>query len=287
MTGSKQVKTAVIAAAGSATRMWPASKVMPKELFPLGKLPAIAHVVSEFVEAGLSRIILVVAEQNMGLMKGLFDPSVRPPEKMADDPVVRHFESLMERAELEMIPQWGNYGNAMPLVLAADLVGDEPCVYAFGDDIVFGENAARNLLGIYRQTRCPVMAAQEVEPARKSAYGIAETYVERGIHYIRRIIEKPAPGVTDSNLATFGRYLVTPDLMRQLRETPPGKDGEIWFVDGVIREMAAGGRVCVSPLTTGVWYTVGDPKNYADAVKAATESESSPARQPVLARRRA
>ena len=73
MISPEQVRTGVIAAAGHATRMWPSSKVLPKELFPLGRMPAIAHLVSEFVEAGIQKIVLVVAEQNLPLMQAFFN----------------------------------------------------------------------------------------------------------------------------------------------------------------------------------------------------------------------
>jgi UTP--glucose-1-phosphate uridylyltransferase len=248
---------------------------MPKELFPLGRMPAIAHIVSEFVQAGILRIVLVVAEQNLALMRGLFDPSMAPPPKMASDPLIRHFETLLTRAEIIMIRQSGNYGNAMPLILAAEEVGNEPCIYAFGDDVIFGENVTTGLLAVYGQTGRPVMAAQEVVPAKKSSFGIIETRLEKGLHSITRLVEKPKEGETASNLASFGRYLVTPDLMRVLRDTPPGRDGEIWFVDGVIEQISGGKRIFAFPLTTGTWYTVGDPKSYADAVRAATDVEST------------
>lgn len=269
MSSPAHVRTAVIAAAGSATRMWPASKVLPKELFPLGRMPAIAHIALEFVQAGIRRIVLVVAERNFELMRRLFDPSISAPNNVAGDTLVQQFEALLAGAEFIMIPQHGNYGNARPLILAADEVGSEPCVYAFGDDVVFGENATKGLIDVYGRTGCPVLAAQEVEPSKKSAFGIIETHCENGIHDITRLVEKPSPGETVSNLASFGRYLVTPDLMRALRDTPKGRDGEIWFVDGVIRLIAERQRVCAFPLTAGAWFTVGDPASYAEAVRAA------------------
>ncbi len=274
MTTTAQVKTGVIAAAGSATRMWPASKVVPKELFPLGRVPAIAHVVSEFVQAGIKKIVLVVAEQNLALIRGLFDRSVHAPPKVAGDTVVQHFEALLDCAEFVIISQTGHYGNATPLVLAADEVGSESCIYAFGDDVVFGENSSLGLIDVHGKTGRPVLAAQEVDPSKKSSFGIIESRFENGVHYVTRLIEKPRADETASNLASFGRYLVTPDLMQVLKATRPGRDSEVWFVDGVIHELARQKHVCVFPLTAGTWYTVGDPRSYADAVGAAQNAST-------------
>lgn len=267
---AKPVTTAVIAAAGQATRMWPASKVVPKELFPLGRVPAITHLVWELLDAGIRRVVLVVAKETSGLIRTLLDPSIRPPEKVVGDPLVQKFEAMLTQAEFTILHQSGPYGNAIPLIQAADTVGTDPCIYAFGDDIVLGENVTKGLIATFDRTGCPVLATQEVDLSRKSLFGIAECRSENGIQYISRLVEKPSPSETNSDLASFGRYLVTPDLMNILRTIPPGRDGELWFVDAVIRSINTGKNVCAFTLTSGKWYTVGDPASYAEAVRAAS-----------------
>src|SRR5437879_5596752 len=151
--------------------MWPASKVFPKELFPLGKIPVVVHIVWEFLEAGITDIVIVAAAHNKNYVAALFDRSVSPPPKLANDPLVRRFQESLERCRLSIIEQSGSYGNGTPLLDAARQFGIERCVYAFGDDL------------------------------------------------------------------------------------------------------KSGGEVCVSSLTSGIWYTVGDPAGYAAAVKAATEEQ--------------
>src|SRR5258708_34100785 len=89
----EKIMTAVIAAAGSATRMWPASKVCPKELFPLGKIPAIVNLVWELMDAGIDEVIIVTAGRTGAAMKALFDPSNAAPEKIAGDPLGRRFQA--------------------------------------------------------------------------------------------------------------------------------------------------------------------------------------------------
>jgi UTP--glucose-1-phosphate uridylyltransferase len=267
---TENVTTAVIAAAGSATRMWPASKTVPKELFPLGRVPAIVHLVWELLDAGVRRIVIVVAAETSVLIRGLFDPNVRAPEKIANDPLVQRFQQIFETAEfIKVVDQPPQYGNGVPLIAAARWIKNTPCIYAFGDDIVFGENVSLGLLNTYGRTGCPVLAAQPVEPPRKSQFGIIECQEDDGIQYITRLIEKPSPDETTSTLASFGRYVVTPDLIEMLQKIPPGRDNEVWFVDSVIQRLRGGRRVCAFPLTDGKWYTVGDPTSYAQAVAAA------------------
>ena len=119
MPQSQKITTAVIAAAGQATRMWPASKVFPKELFPLGKIPVVVHIVWEFIEAGVEDVVIVAAAHNKGYVAALFDRSVSPPPKLANDPLVRRFQESLERCRLSIIEQSGSYGNGTPLLDAA------------------------------------------------------------------------------------------------------------------------------------------------------------------------
>lgn len=264
------VKTAVIAAAGHATRMWPASKAVPKELFPLGRIPVMVHLLLEFLDAGICRVILVVGRQSLPVIATLLDSSVSPPPKIADDPLVRRYQAMLTEMQFTVLEQTGNYGNGTPLIMAADVVGPEPCIYAFGDDVVLGENASQGLIDVFARTGCPVLAAQEVDSSRRSQFGILETHEQGGLRYVSRLLEKPMPSETASNLAAFGRYLVTPELMEMLRAVRAGRDNEVWFTDSVIRRLQNSQPVCAFLLTAGKWYTVGDPSSYAAAVRAAS-----------------
>jgi UTP--glucose-1-phosphate uridylyltransferase len=250
--------------------MWPASKAIPKELFPLGKIPALGHLIWELIDAGIQRIVVVTSPHGIDLIKKLLDPAIAPPKNVENDPLVKSFVSKLARAEFSFFNQTGAYGNATPLIQAAERIGGEPCIYAFGDDIVIGENVAAELINIYSHTGAPAMAAQEIDPARTSLFGILECNPENGYQRITRVIEKPPLGATRSNLASFGRYLVTPELMNALSKISPGKSGEMWFVDAVIQLIASGRPVFAHTLKTGKWYTVGDPKGYAEAVSAAS-----------------
>lgn len=251
--------------------MWPASKAIPKELFPLGRVPAIVHLLWEFLDSGIHRVILVVGKQGLPLMETLLDASLLPPQKIANDPLIQRYQRMLTEVEFTILEQSGNYGNGTPLILAAETIGDEPCIYAFGDDVVLGENITKQLISVYSRMDCPVLAAQQVDENRKSLFGILECSTEGGAQHVVRLLEKPLPGQTSSTLASFGRYLVTAELMDDLRNVVPGRDREVWFVDSVIQRISKGQDVCASALTTGKWYTVGDPSSYAEATKAAAE----------------
>jgi len=248
--------------------MWPASKVCPKELFPLGKVPVLMHVIWELVDAGIDHIVVIVGEHSERLIKDLLDPSLKAPPKLADDPVVRRFIETIESVRFDYVLQNGPYGNGTPLINAKTLVGDAPCIYAFADDIIVGENASAGLINMYSKTGYPALCCQPVAEDRKQNFGIVECSDQAGIKYIQRIAEKPLPGTIKSNLASIGRYLVTPGLLNCLTETPIGLRGELWIADSVGLYLSRGEPVCAVALSKGVWHTVGDPAGFAAAVNA-------------------
>jgi UTP--glucose-1-phosphate uridylyltransferase len=263
------VPMGVIAAAGGGTRMWPASKAYPKEMFPLGKLPAIAHVIWGMVEAGIRRITIVVGKNNRKAIEALLDPSISPPANVKDDRLVRQFEYMLCAVTFSFVEQVGPYGNGTPLLDAITLAKCDPCVYAFADDVVFGENVSAGLIKTFRKTGQVVLAAQTVPTRDVPKFGILECVRTGSVDYVRRFVEKPSLGDTTSRLASLGRYLITSEVVNTLRSTPPGRNGEIWLSDAFIRLLDLGEPVAAFRLTKGRWYTVGNPEGFAQAVRAA------------------
>ncbi len=270
MVGSQRdrgsITTAVIAAAGSATRMWPTSRTVPKEALPIGRLPAIVHLLKELCDAGIEHTIVVVGS-NFDIIFRMLDSEIAVPERFADDKWARDYCAVLDKMKITFCRQRGPYGNATPLVAAIPIVGFESCVYAFSDDIVLGENTTAAMLECYGRTSNPCVAAQVVPASRRSQFGIVEC--ERngdGDLELRAIFEKPGAGETRSRLAAFGRYVVTPAMMSKLDEVPLGRSGELWFSDLLVAYLETGSTVNVVELRTGIWHTVGDPESYARAV---------------------
>ena len=180
---------------------------------------------------------------------------------------------MIAAATFTFIEQEGPYGNGTPLLNGTTGI-EEPCVFAFADDVVFGENAVAGMVALFERTGNPVLAVQEVAAEEVRKFGILDTAQERGVDVIRRFVEKPGPGETTSRLASLGRYLVTPELVHVLRSTPTGKGGELWLADAFIHLLNAGRALNAYRLTTGEWHTVGTPEGYVRAAVAAMEFES-------------
>jgi len=255
--------------------MWPASKVYPKELLPLGRLPAIGYLVWELSTAGIREIVIVGTERNIPDIQAFFEAS-EPPAKVAEDPIVVSYLDALKNVKLHYTEQRGPYGNGTPLLSAMSHVEGKNCIYLFGDDIVLGENASASLIALYQKVGCPVLASQEVPAADASKFGIIDVEQRNGTGYVTRLVEKPKPGETNSRLASFGRYLVTPDVLRHLASAEVGRDNELWFVDAVLAHMRTGGEVAALALKTGRWFTVGDPAGFRDAIVQAVSAGAQP-----------
>jgi UTP--glucose-1-phosphate uridylyltransferase len=268
-----KIQTAIIAAAGQGTRMWPATKVVSKELFPLGRIPVLLHVVLEVLEAGIEEVVVIATGRNLREIERLFDQSAPPPTRMVGDRLAERIERAISAAKISVVEQSRSYGNGAPLLDAADRIGTAPCLYAFGDDVVIGENATSQILDVFTSTGSPVLGVQEVDRQRISSFGIVECSTDGENEYITCLLEKPSPERTASNLASYGRYLITEPVLGCLRRVRPGRDGELWLTDAIASYLDAGGRAYVSRLRTGAWHTVGDPTGYAAAVCAATKEQ--------------
>jgi UTP--glucose-1-phosphate uridylyltransferase len=267
------VKKGILAAAGSATRMWPSSKVFPKELFPLGRFPAIAYVIWEMIEAGISDITIVVRKNNINVIESLLDANAPPPASVKNEPIVRRFEEMIRACTFSFVEQSGPYGNGTPLLDGLRGIIDEPCIYAFADDVVFGENASAGLVRMFLRTNHVVLASQVVGAEDTRKFGILECAPNEPVQYVKRFVEKPSHYDTASRLASFGRYLITPDVIHTLRTLQPGQNGEIWLSDAFIQLLRKSIPVVTFQLTSGRWYTVGDMDGFAEAVRAAHSFE--------------
>jgi UTP--glucose-1-phosphate uridylyltransferase len=225
------------------------------------------------VEAGVEQIAIVVRDNGFNAIEAFLNASVAPPAGIQHDPLVCHFERLIRSAQFSFIVQEGSYGNGRPLLSARDFIGGEPCIYAFADDVVIGQNATAGLIDIYNRRGHAVLTAQAISKRDVSKFGIIECHNADGVDYVTRFVEKPQPHETSSRLASLGRYLVPWTLLDVLGNTPLGRNGELWLSDAFVSLLENGSHLAAHGLTEGRWFTVGNPTGFADAVRAAIETE--------------
>ncbi len=255
-----KVETGVIAAAGSGTRMLPVTLGYPKELLPIIDKPAIQLIIEEFVDSGIKKIIIVTGENPDPLYRQ-YKPAKLPPGgkyKALDD-----FVDKILNIEIIFVPQAGPYGNGTPLLVSRPHIPTgEGFIYAYGDDILKTKVPfAKQLIDVHHETEALVVGTQPVAWEDVVRYGIVE-FKEGSDREMKDVIEKPARDEAKSNLAMFGRFLLSSEVIQILSDIPLGKSNELWLTDSVREYVRRGGNVVAHPVTDGEWLTIGDPVNY-------------------------
>jgi UTP--glucose-1-phosphate uridylyltransferase len=236
-----KVRKAVFPAAGLGTRFLPATKAQPKEMLPLVDKPIIQYGVEEALSAGCDQIIMVTG-RGKSAIEDHFDVSYEL-EKMLEDrgktellDIVRHISDMIHIAYVRQKEALG-LGHAV--LVAKELVGDEPFAVVLADDIIDAEvPCLKQMIEIYNETGCSVLATQEVEGPAISAYGVLDATPVSGKHRgrlfeVHHLVEKPKFEEAPSNLAIIGRYILTPAIFEMLENITPGSGGELQLTDGL------------------------------------------------------
>jgi UTP--glucose-1-phosphate uridylyltransferase len=237
---TKRVRKAVFPAAGLGTRFLPATKAQPKEMLPLVDKPIIQYGVEEAVAAGCDQIIIVTG-RGKSAIEDHFDVSYEL-EKMLEErgktdllKIVRQISDLIHIAYVRQKEALG-LGHAV--LTARELVGDEPFAVLLADDVIDAEvPCLKQLMNVFDQTQCSVLATQVVEGPGISAYGVLEGKPVPGsngkLYEVLSLVEKPKPEEAPSNLAVIGRYILTPTVFDTLSDIKAGAGGELQLTDGL------------------------------------------------------
>lgn len=262
----KQPTKAIITDAGFASRYLPITKTIPKAMLPFGRCPIMQLVVEECVEAGINEIIIVATAEGKPIYEDYFYNTVshihRQLVEQGKQERYDQVRNVLNLPKIVVIEQDKSlpYGNGSPIVSARDYISDdEAFLVLYSDDVVSGGSAVKDLMDAFDEhpEAKAVVAAQEVDAAEVSKYGIFQLKDGSKLEYI---VEKPAVNEAPSTLASYGRYLLTPEVFEYLKPTNRGLDDELWTVDAITK-MTKTGDVYVIP-TSGEWMTTGDPKNY-------------------------
>ncbi|MCK5211206.1 UTP--glucose-1-phosphate uridylyltransferase [Candidatus Parcubacteria bacterium] len=258
-----KIKKAIVAVAGSGTRLLPATKAMPKEMLPIVDKPIIQLVVEELVEAGIEDIIMVTKwdkkpledhfDYNWALQNDL--------KEAGKDELRDEVKKIADLANFIYVRQKGPYGNGTPVLSAASLVKDESFVFVWGDDLVKSKiSFTKQMVDDYERTEHLMIGVQEVPKDQVVRYGIVD--VEPDTMKIKGIVEKPTVKDAPSNLADFGRMILDQNIVDVLKKTALGKGNELWVVDAIAKYIKDGGDFYAKKVEDGEWLTTGDPLNY-------------------------
>jgi UTP--glucose-1-phosphate uridylyltransferase len=232
----KDVKTAVIPAAGIGTRMLPAAKAVPKELLPVLDRPTIQYVVQEAADAGVTNVTLICSPEKRSVERH-FQLDATLDERLKQSGKQKLLASLNElarRVSITSVDQPEQRGLGDAVNQARKSAGNEPFLCMLGDTIFTGESPSKQLVQAHREYGTSVIGLEEVPADKVSRYGvIGGTLLRDGVFKIETLVEKPKPEEAPSRFAIAARYVLTPGIFDCLDRVKPGALGEIQLTDAL------------------------------------------------------
>jgi len=238
----KRVHKAVLPAAGLGTRFLPATKAQPKEMLAVVDKPLIQYVVEECVASGIDNIVIVTG-RGKNAIEDHFDSSPELEsflQEKGKTELVKLVREIGSRVHFSYTRQKEPLGLGHAVLVAKELVGNEPFAVLLGDVIIPGPNpATKQLIDVYQATGKGAIAVEEVPREKTGLYGIVDVERKNGAGKnnrtmkIRDLVEKPSPAEAPSTLAVTGRYVLPPEIFDCLERTKPGRGGEIQLTDAL------------------------------------------------------
>ncbi len=232
-----KIKKAVFPAAGLGTRFLPATKASPKEMLPVVDKPIIQYVVEEAVRSGVDNVIMVTGRGKRAI-EDHFDKSFELEyelERKGKLDLLKKIRKIAKLAYLSYVRQKEALGLGHAILVAKNLVDDEPFAVLLGDDLVYSKiPCLKQLINVYNKYKCSVLAVERVPREQIHSYGvIGGTHIEDNIYQVDELVEKPSPARAPSNLAIIGRYVLTPRIFKALEKTQPDQGGEIQLTNAL------------------------------------------------------
>ena len=234
-----RIRKAVFPAAGLGTRFLPATKAQPKEMLPLVDKPIIQYVIEEAVAAGLQQIIIVTG-RGKNAIEDHFDTSYEL-EKLLESRgktnLLEQVRAVSNMVTVAYVRQGEALGLGHAVLMARELIGDEPFAVMLGDDIIDSAvPCMKQMVDVFHRHEGPVVAVQQVPKSEISAYGVIDAQPDPAddrVYSVKDLVEKPPANKAPSDLAIIGRYILTPDIFDALVQTQRDEGGEIQLTNGI------------------------------------------------------
>ncbi|WP_221077264.1 UTP--glucose-1-phosphate uridylyltransferase GalU [Agarivorans aestuarii] len=262
------IKKCLFPVAGYGTRFLPATKSMPKEMLPIVNKPLVQYGVEEAVAADMSDMAFITGRGKRAIADH-FDISYELENEIAGtskEEYLKEIRHLVDNVDCTFTRQKKMMGLGHAVLCGETLIGQEPFGVVLADDLCFGDDGGvlAQMTKLYEQFRCSIIAVMEVPREEAHKYGVIEGEALRDdLFRVTSMVEKPAKGEEPSNLAVIGRYILTPDIFSLLRDTKPGKNGEIQLTDALLTQAQNG---CVMAYKfKGKRFDCGSVEGFVDA----------------------
>ena len=242
---AKKVTKAIFPVAGLGTRFLPATKSVPKEIMTRVDRPLIQYAIDEARAAGIKEFIFVTS-RGKGALEDYFDHAPVLEQELRSKGKTELLETLkntnMDSGAIAYIRQHKALGLGHAVWCARRLIGNEPFAVILPDDVIAAEKPClQQMVEAYNETGGNMVAAMEVHPERSSSYGMLDVDDDQGeLVKIRGMVEKPKTEDAPSNLAVIGRYILSPNVLKNLNQLKSGSGGEIQLTDAIAAELTQG-----------------------------------------------
>ncbi|HFQ62047.1 MAG TPA: UTP--glucose-1-phosphate uridylyltransferase GalU [Epsilonproteobacteria bacterium] len=241
------IKKCLFPAAGYGTRFLPATKATPKEMLPILTKPLIQYGVEEAVEAGIHTMAIITGRGKRAI-EDHFDISYELEHQIkgeSKENLLTEIRSLISSCTFSYTRQIEMKGLGHAILTGETLIGDEPFAVLLADDLCTHEedSVLKQMIDVYEKYQCSIIAIEEVAMEDTNKYGvIAGELVDNttNTYRVTDMVEKPDSKDAPTNMAIIGRYILTPDIFDILRETKPGKGGEIQITDALLEQAKQG-----------------------------------------------
>jgi len=243
------VKKCLFPAAGYGTRFLPATKATPKEMLPVLTKPLIQYGVEEALEANIKTMAIITGRGKRAI-EDHFDISYELEHQIkgtSKEPLLTEIRTLISQCTFSYTRQVEMKGLGHAILTGETLIGEEPFAVILADDLCTheGDNVLKQMIEVYEKYQCSIVAIEEIPKEETHKYGVIAGHLVDNTDDTYRVtdmVEKPSSEDAPSNMAIIGRYILTPDIFDILKETKPGKGGEIQITDALL-EQAKQGKV--------------------------------------------
>ena len=264
------IKKCLFPAAGYGTRFLPATKAVPKEMLPILTKPLLQYGVEEALSSGITNMAIITGRGKRAI-EDHFDDAFELEMQLSGtskESYLKEIKEVIKHSTFTYVRQKQMLGLGHAILTGEPLIGDEPFAVILADDLCDCDESGviSQLIEIYNQHKCSVVAIEEVPMDQTSKYGIiAGNLVDEteDTYRVTDMIEKPEPKDAPTNMAIIGRYILTPDIFDILRNTKPSKGGEIQITDALLTQ-AKQGKV-IAYKFKGKRFDCGGIKGYVEA----------------------
>ncbi len=239
------IKKCLFPVAGYGTRFLPATKSMPKEMMPIVNKPLVQYGVQEAFEAGMTDMAFVTGRGKRAIPDH-FDFSYELETEIkgtGKEKQLAEIRNLIDNCTFTYTRQKFMHGLGHAILTGETMIGDQPFGVVLADDLCLNaeHGVLKQMVELYNQFRCTIVAIEEVPQEETNKYGvISGKEVHENIYRVENMVEKPDPKDAPSNLAIIGRYILTPDIFEILRNTPPGANNEVQLTDALLTQATSG-----------------------------------------------